>query len=361
MKKNILIVDDSALMRRVLSDIINSDDELQSVDFAFNGIMALEMVQKNTYDCIVLDIQMPKMNGVEFMRQINEKNIDLNVVLVSSVASESGEETIQCLGYGAFDFVKKPASLTDIKGASFSKTILDLIHLSIDSAKPKAMTKKLPTQAEIVKKREIISTKSVKSGVSLKGSKLIALACSTGGPKALQEVIPLLPDNLDAPMVIVQHMPEGFTKSLAERLDAVSKVKVREAEEGDVLTKGNVYIAKGGCHLKVNNKPGGGGVLSLSNEPPRGGLRPCADIMYESLVDSSYDQIICVVLTGMGADGTSGINYLKNKKKLYVISQDKDSCTVYGMPKMIYESGVTDEVRPLSDIASAITSITGVR
>jgi two-component system chemotaxis response regulator CheB len=323
--------------------------------------MALEMVQKHEYDCIVLDIQMPKMNGVEFMHQVNELNLNLTVVLVSSVAAESGEETIQCLGYGAFDFVKKPASLSDIKGASFSKSILELIHCAIDSAKPKAMHKKLPTQAEIIKKREIISTRSVKSSAVLKGKKLIALACSTGGPKALQEVIPLLPDNIDAPMVIVQHMPEGFTKSLAERLDVASRVKVKEAEEGDVLTKGNVYIAKGGCHLIINNKPGGNGTISLLKDPPRGGLRPCADIMYESLVDSTYDQIICVVLTGMGADGTSGINLLKSKKKIYVISQDKESCTVYGMPKMIYESGATDEVRPLSDIASAITSITGVR
>lgn len=357
MKKNILIVDDSALMRRVLSDIINSDESLMSVDFAYDGIMALDMVSKKTYDCIVLDIQMPKMNGVEFLRQVNERKLNLTVVLVSSVAAESGVETIQCLEYGAFDFVKKPSGLSDIKGESFSKSILQLVHCAIDSRKPRAMSSRIPTQAEIIKRREMIGARIAKS---VNGNKLVALACSTGGPKALQEVIPYIPDNIDAPIVIVQHMPEGFTKSLAERLNELSKLTVKEACDGDVLTKGNVYIAKGGYHLKID-KHGSSGIIRLVKEPPRGGLRPCADIMYESLVDSAYDNIICVVMTGMGADGTKGINYLKDNKKIYVISQDKDTCTVYGMPKMIYESGVTDEVQPLSEIANAITNITGVR
>lgn len=357
MKKNILVVDDSALMRRVLFDIINSDESLEAVDYASNGIAALEMVQKNKYDCILLDIQMPKMNGVEFLRQINEKGLNLTVVLVSSVAAESGEETIQCLEYGAFDFVKKPAGLSEIKGESFSENILQLIHCAVDSSRPRTVSGNILSQAEIIKRREMIGTGIRKA---VKGNKLIAVACSTGGPKALQDVIPFIPGNIDAPIVIVQHMPEGFTKSLAERLNELSRLNVKEAENGDILTKGNVYIAKGGYHLKID-KHGSSGVIKLVKEPPRGGLRPCADIMYESLAESAYDNIICVVLTGMGADGTKGINYLKGNKKIYVISQDKDSSTVYGMPKMIYESGVTDEVQPLSEIAGAITNITGVR
>jgi len=211
---------------------------------------------------------------------------------------------------------------------------------------------------EIVKKRESIGKRPHKS---LPGNNLIALACSTGGPKALQEVVPLLPDNIDAPMVIVQHMPEGFTKSLAERLNEISKVKVKEAEDGDLLKKGTVYIAKGGYHLKIIHKRGVGDVIKLVLDAPVGGLRPCADIMYESIADLPYDHVVCVVMTGMGADGSKGIKYLKDKKKIYVIAQNKETCTVYGMPKMIFETGITDEVQPLSEIASAITSITGVR
>ena len=360
MKKNILIVDDSALMRRVLSEIINSDSSLQCVDFAYDGRMALDMVQKNTYDCIILDIQMPKMNGVEFLKKVNELNLNLTVVLVSSVATESGEETIQCLEYGAIDFVRKPSGLAEIKTSSFAESILKLVHCAISSVSVPIVHKHVPTMEEIKKKCAMIGS-GIGSTKAIKGNKLIALACSTGGPKALQEVIPLLPENLDAPVVIVQHMPEGFTNSLAKRLDELSKITVKEAEDGEVLQKGVVYIAKGGYHLHVVNKRGKGESVELLRDPPIGGLRPCADVMYDSITDSVYDQIICVVLTGMGADGTKGINNLKQNKKIYVIAQDRDSSTVYGMPKMIYESGVTDEVLPLSDIAGAITSITGVR
>lgn len=192
------------------------------------------------------------------------------------------------------------------------------------------------------------------------GNKIVALACSTGGPKALQSVIPFLPSNLDAPMVLVQHMPAGFTKSMAERLNEISPIRVKEAEEGDILEKGSVYIAPGGKHMEVKKCPDGRHKIQLNEEPPIGGLRPCANITFSSLKDSGYDEIVCAVLTGMGSDGTDAIVSLAKSKPVYVISQDEETCVVYGMPKAIAEAGMVDEVVPLAEIAQTITKNVGV-
>ena len=191
--------------------------------------------------------------------------------------------------------------------------------------------------------------------------KLVALACSTGGPKALNVLMPMLSANLDAPVLIVQHMPEGFTKLLSEKLNNISKITVKEAEHGEIIKKGHVYIAPGGKHMMLTKAEGNNHRIKISDEPPRDALKPCADIMYESLNTCNFDEITCVVLTGMGSDGTKGINQLCKNKNVYVISQDAQSCVVYGMPKAIYESGIVDEVVPLENVASAITRNVGVK
>ena len=208
---------------------------------------------------------------------------------------------------------------------------------------------------------QLVSGSKMSSSSGASSDILIALACSTGGPKALHEVIPHLPKNLNAPMVLVQHMPVGFTKLLAERLDIQSQVKVKEAEEGDILEKGKVYIAPGGKHLEIIAAPGGQHKVHLSSAPAIDGLRPCANVMYHSLENSKYKKIVCVVLTGMGSDGTKGIVGLQKKRPLHVISQNEATCVVYGMPKAIAESGLVDEVVPLQDVAKTITKNTGVR
>lgn len=176
----------------------------------------------------------------------------------------------------------------------------------------------------------------------------------------MQSVIPFLPAALDAPVVLVQHMPVGFTKSLADRLNEMSKVTVKEAADGDVLQKGTVYIAKGGSQMRVVRRSGTYQIALFPDEPARGGLRPCADIMYESLTDLDFDDITCVVLTGMGGDGTLGIKQLNNKKNIYVIAQNEETCTVYGMPRVVAEAGLVDEVVPLTAVADAITKNVGV-
>lgn len=190
------------------------------------------------------------------------------------------------------------------------------------------------------------------------GKKIIALCCSTGGPKALQDVIPKLPKDLSVPMLVVQHMPEGFTKTLANRLNQVSEVEVEEAAEGTVIEKGHVYIARAGNHMQViykNNKH----YLTLTDEPPREGVKPCANYMYESLANSNYSHIICVVMTGMGADGTEGIMRLREKKSTSVIIQDKNSCVVFGMPGSILKKQIPCKEVALTDITKEIVKKMG--
>lgn len=191
-------------------------------------------------------------------------------------------------------------------------------------------------------------------------SKIVAMAVSTGGPKALKQVIPRLPADLDAPVILVQHMLEGFTKDLAKSLMQISMIEIKEAEDHEQIKKGCVYLARGGQHL---NYAGGVGLGSLyySDQPNRQGVKPCADYMYESLVNSPFDEVVCVVMTGMGHDATEGIVHLEKRKKIFVIAQNRESCTVYGMPRSIVEAGKADRIVPLDQIAQEIILRVGVR
>ena len=258
---------------------------------------------------------------------------------------------------GAFDFVLKPDSYAKVREEVFKNNLIDSLEAA---TKALPLTDKDANASDKMKAvkvaKEFVYPKRLGAG---NGKTLIALACSTGGPKALQTLIPLLPHKIGASMLIVQHMPEGFTKTLADRLQESSMVNVKEADDGDRLMENQLYIAKGGYQLRIKEQSGES-FISLEKDPPRGGLRPCADIMYESLMGSAYDKIVCVVLTGMGADGTAGIKQLKQTNNVYVIAQDEPTCTVYGMPRMVAEAGLVDEVLPLDQIADAIVKATGV-
>lgn len=191
-------------------------------------------------------------------------------------------------------------------------------------------------------------------------NKLVIIACSTGGPKALHTLVPTLDRRLDAPVVIVQHMPKGFTNSLAERLDDVSEISVSEAVDGEVLKKGHVYLARGGIHLQLKKDSGGKIIFSECDAEPVNGLKPCANITFASAACLPLDSVICVVLTGMGADGYEGIKSLKARQPVYTIAQSRESCVVYGMPKVIVEKGMADIVLPLEEIGKEIIKKVGV-
>lgn len=355
-EKNIIIIDDSALMRRVISDIIESDKRFRLIGTAINGLAGLIMLQENVekVDVVLLDINMPMMNGIEVLEEIKRRNIKTTVIIVSTIATKEAKETIRALELGAFDFVTKPDSFEELRSNVFSYKLLDCLSIAtkLKEEEPYKVIEKKQVERPMLKK--------LKQVVDRGSNRLVAIACSTGGPKALHTIIPGIPEDLNAGIVIVQHMPEGFTKSLADRLNSLSRISVKEAEDGDILMKGNAYLAKGGMHLRVKKDEEGRHILKLYKEEPRSGLLPCADVLYESLVDSDYDEITCVVLTGMGSDGSAGINMLSKNKNVYVIAQDKETSIVYGMPKMIKRTGLVNEVVSLDGVSNAIVKNVGV-
>lgn len=358
MKKNILVVDDSALMRRVICDIINSEGTFQAVDTCRDGLEAYEKLKTTRYDGVVLDVNMPRMDGLELLEKLQKDRIKATVIMVSTMTTKDADVTILAMERGAVDFVTKPTNVIEAKGEDFKKRLLKVLSAVLRTEKYNKENRMSPIPAKYSGERIILRKDS---GTARARNKIIALACSTGGPKALQSVIPYLPADLDAPMVLVQHMPAGFTKSMADRLNEVSPIQVKEAEEGDVLKKGMVYIAPGGKHMEVKKCPDGSHKIKLNDMPAIGGLRPCANITYDSLRDCGYDQVICVVLTGMGADGTNGILSLAKSKPVYVIAQDAATSVVYGMPKAIAETGLVDEVVPLTEVAKSIIKNVGVK
>ena len=366
MKKNILVVDDSALMRRVICDIINSDNNFQATDTCRDGLEAYEKLKTTSYDGVLLDVNMPNMDGLELLERLQKENIKANVVMVSTLTTRDAEVTIMALERGAIDFVTKPTNIVEAKGEKFKNHLIEVLSAVLNSRS--YLTRKPAVAAPSQDRRNLsaapLDSKPIGSITRMKATgknRLVALACSTGGPKALQDVVPFLDRNMDAPVVLVQHMPAGFTKSMADRLNEISKVEVKEAEDGDVLEKGHVYIAPGGRHMEVKKNPDGSHKIVLNDMPAIGGLRPCANITYDSLSGSGYDEIVCVVLTGMGADGTNGILSLCQHKPVYVISQNAETCVVYGMPKSIAEAGVVDEVVPLKEVAKTIIKKVGVK
>ncbi len=354
--KKILIIDDSALMRTVLSDIINSDPRFQVVEKARDGVEGLELLKKNTYDAVVLDINMPRMDGITMLKELQKNKIRAKIMMASTDTREGAKVTMDALDLGALDFVHKPDRASECRGEDFTKHFINTLAAVAESKAP--VSTKAFSIEEVKESRKVVELVS-KSASKITGNRIVAIASSTGGPRALQSVIPKLPKNLKTPVVLVQHMPEGFTASLAERLDSLSEVKVKEAAEGDVLQPGWVYISRGGKHMHII-KQGGKSTIHYMDGPTREGVRPCANFMYESLMDSDYDEVCCVVLTGMGADGTEGIKNLKAKKKVFVIGQEESTCTVYGMPKAVATAGLVDQVVKLDNVAQEIILHVGV-
>lgn len=395
MKKKILIIDDSALMRRVLRDIINSDDRFEVADEAHDGAEGFKLIVAHNYDAVVLDVYMPRMNGLDMLREMQKSNVSANVMMASTTTSEGARETLDALELGAIDFIKKPENVADARHTEFREQFLSILDVVASaktsirrSVKPSTTdsTRKFSSRYDVnfhtkgesdIKRLEnagisrtghsdnaqsvgIPADVVIKPHTQVSGEKIVAIASSTGGPRALQEVIPLLPANLNAPVLLVQHMPKGFTKSLADRLNDLSKITVSEAVDGEKIEKGHVYIAPGGLHMKLIKKSSGY-IISLTDEPSREGVKPCANYMYESLCDSDFSEITCAVLTGMGQDATVGINALNEKKKIFCVAQDEETSTVYGMPKAIAKTGLCNSVVPLNLIADQIIKNVGVR
>lgn len=354
--KKILIVDDSALMRRVYYDIIESDKRFQVENFAKDGVEALEFLRKKTYDAVILDVNMPNMNGIQLLKEMKAEGIVAKVIMSSTDTVHGAKVTLDALELGAIDFMHKPERTYLCKREDFHDEFLKKLQTVCEST-PSTYEVKAPAPEQKADDKAIIA---LAKKHKVKGKKIIAIASSTGGPKALQSVIPRIPGDINAPVLIVQHMPVGFTATLAERLNNMSELTVKEAAEGDEVLIGHAYLSMGGKHMNVITK-NDKNYIHYSDQPTREGVKPCANYMYESLIDCDYDEVVCVVMTGMGADGTEGIQNLKKEKKIHVITQEKDTCAVYGMPKSAVQAGLSNQQVVLNKIAQEVILTVGVR
>jgi two-component system chemotaxis response regulator CheB len=333
LKIKVLVVDDSIVMRRIISDILSKDEEIEVVGAARNGAEALEMVRELDPDVVTMDIEMPVMDGLTALQHIMAES-PRPVVMLSSMDKRQADITLKSLDMGAVDFISKTSGSLSL---DLERTGEDII------AKVKAAAKAaiLPLPAADKAKPVPIP--------ALSGDWLVIIGSSTGGPKALPEVLSRLPANLPAAVLIVQHMPEGFTRSFAERLNWVSPLEVKEAEEGEEMKQGKVYLAQGNKHLILDGKR-----LRLDDGPKVNYVRPAIDVLMKSAAPIYGPRTIGVILTGMGSDGAEGMKCIKRNGGK-TIAQSEETCVVYGMPKAVVESGAADRVVPLEEIAQTIT------
>ncbi|GAB6109212.1 protein-glutamate methylesterase/protein-glutamine glutaminase [Fusibacter bizertensis] len=350
MKIKVLVVDDSAFMRKVIADMISSDDGMEVVGTAKNGEEALQLIVSLKPAVVTMDIEMPKMDGLTALKQIMEVS-PMPVIMLSSLTTNGAVETLKALDYGAFDFITKPTSLIKVSTPEVREELLNKIRIASRTKvnKPSIIERRVRPTA-VIQNNDQSRTKNL--GLKTKFKKLIAIGTSTGGPRALQDVIPYIPRDIDAGILIVQHMPPGFTKSLAERLDGMSQIQVKEAEDGDVISAGVAYLAPGDSHVKVT-KQAGQYVIKLDNGERVSGHKPSVDAMMYSIADLNERDVIGVIMTGMGADGADGLSRVKANHG-YIIAQDEESCVVFGMPKSTIKLGVVDKVVSLNNIANEI-------
>lgn len=349
-KIRVLVVDDSALMRRVICNLLEEDADLQVVGTAVDGFEAIHKVQELSPDVVTLDLEMPRLDGLQTLGYLMSER-PTPCIMLSAYTPSGAETTLKALEYGAADFVQKPSGAISLNLERVREELIEKVKIArhID-------LKRLPFRdGEIPLSRKEISSLPRRAAAPGSGDALksiIAVGCSTGGPRALAELVPLLPRDLACPVMIVQHMSGGFTKSLAERLDKESLIRVKEAEEGEQLLPGHAYIAPGDWHMEVERK-GLGALARLNQRPPIQGVRPSVDMLFLSVAEAFGEKSVGVLLTGMGRDGTKGMKAMK-LKKARTLAQDEASCVVYGMPRSAYAAGVVDQVVALKGMAAAI-------
>lgn len=347
----VLIVDDSAFMRKMLSDLFAAETDFQVLDTARNGKDAIDKVKRLKPDVITMDVEMPVMDGIKALEAIM-RDTPTPVVMVSSLTRDGAEATLRALELGAVDFVAKTAGpisnitgiKTDILAKCRAAAKVNIAQLFKGHGK-----KPVPSPVLQVTQSQIVPS----SG----DEQIVAIGTSTGGPRALQEIITKLPNNLPCGVVVVQHMPPGFTKSLSDRLNSLSSVTVKEAENNDVIRPGLVLIAPGDYHMTVERE-GSKKVIKLNQNPPIGGHRPSVDPLFESVAKCYGRRVLGVILTGMGRDGSKGMQAIKQQQG-YTIAEDQSTAVVFGMPKSAIELGIVDKVVPLPAIAAEIVKAIG--
>lgn len=332
----LLVVDDSAFMRRIIVDLVGELEGIEVVGIARNGLDALEVIPKLLPDIITLDVEMPKLNGIDTLKQI-KKLYDIPVIMLSSLTGM--DITIEALQIGAIDFIEKPSDLQS-----------DLSDLKIE------LDNKIKSSVKRKQNRTIVKNLLPQSlSSTTKKIKAVVIGASTGGPKALVSLISKVPKDLAIPIFIVQHMPKGFTTSFAARLDNESEVKVVEAKDGMKIENGTVYLAPGDFHMTLEN-----GRICLNGVDKLHGVRPAVDYLFFSAAEIYGDGLLAIILTGMGRDGTNGMQTVK-KNGGYNIAQNEETCVVYGMPASAVAKGVVHEVLSLDDISINMNKLIRVK
>lgn len=350
-KLKALIVDDSVLYRKILSDVLKSFSDVEVVGSANSGRAALDKLSQEDVDFITLDFEMPGMNGIEVLSELKKRFPSIYTIMVSAHTIKGAETTLKALNAGAHDFIAKPDEATMAASIKSLKQQMKIIVNTLQTKKRLRSAKKTPVVQKNKTNLSEISQRmqAVRRNVRVE---VVGIAISTGGPNALNDVIPALPANLRVPVIIVQHMPAMFTKALAKSLDDKSKVKVVEGEHGMSVEPGTVYIAPGGKQMKVvvGEK---GKEIAVTDAPPENNCKPSADYMLRSLATVYKAGALGVIMTGMGGDGVKGLTIMKKFGSM-IIAQDEASCVVYGMPMEAVKAGIVDTQIPLSLIADEI-------
>jgi two-component system, chemotaxis family, protein-glutamate methylesterase/glutaminase len=355
-KIKVLVVDDAVVVRKIVTDTLGSDPEIEVIATAANGKIALQKISQLNPDILTLDIEMPEMDGIETLTEARKLYKDLPIIMFSTLTERGGSKTLEALALGATDYVTKPANVGSVSIAK--QRIRDELIPKIKmfcagkagtktpvAAIPKPVAK---TVAPVIKKQ--FRPRSANQKIDI-----VAIGVSTGGPNALAELFPTLPGDLPVPIVLVQHMPPFFTKLLAERLSSKSPVDIQEGKAGEKLQPGKAWIAPGDYHM-VLEKKADGIYLKTNQEPQENSCRPAVDPLFRSVSEIYGPNVLSVILTGMGQDGMKGCEQVKSKGG-YVIVQDEKTSVVWGMPGFVAREGMADEILPLNQIGPKIISL----
>ena len=343
-KIRVLIVDDSVVIRRLLSDVVSADPQMEVAGYAANGKIALAMLDQVSPDIVTLDVEMPVMDGIETLRAIRARRLKLPVIMFSTLTERGAEATIDCLAAGASDYVTKPANV-----GSFSMSKERICEALLPRIRALCGAQAQSLQAS---QKRLLPSPS-KNSAAIERIDVVVIGCSTGGPNALAEILPALPVDFPVPILIVQHMPPAFTRFLAQRLNATCKLQVKEAVGGEIVDPGIVWIAPGDNHM-LAVREGTSVRLAINQESPENSCRPSVDVLFRS-VAKAYNRstVLAVVLTGMGQDGLRGCEQLADTRA-HIVVQDEPTSVVWGMPGFVARAGLANAVLPLPELAPYI-------
>jgi two-component system, chemotaxis family, protein-glutamate methylesterase/glutaminase len=356
---NVLIVDDTVTYRKIVSDVLWTVPDVHVVGTAANGKIALQKIEQASPDLLILDIEMPEMDGLEVLRRLKAADSDVGVIVLSAFTAQGAQTTLTALELGAFDFVLKPTGKSIDENTERLKH--DLAPKMAAFARTQGVRRALHGKSAPLRPAPAQPAKPVEHAAISFSSKtfsqpeVVALGISTGGPKALTEMLPRLSGNFPLPILIVQHMPPVFTKSLADDLNQRCKIRVQEAFDGQQVLPGVALIAPGGKQMKVFRDMGNLRIR-ITDDPPENSCKPSVDYLFRSVASVCGPHTLGVIMTGMGNDGSAGCRLIKQRGGA-IVAQDEASCVVFGMPREPIEQGVADVVASLDRIASEITQL----